>query len=64
MKQGQTRSFRSSSLSDVEKPSPINAPTTSWDALIANRRATVGLYIAALLLYGVVIPAELIVKLT
>ena len=72
------RSFRSSSSLDVEKPCPatapsrgpavtrrlINAPTTTWDALIANRRATVGLFIAALFVYGVVIPAEFIWKVT
>ena len=78
VKESQARSFRSSSSSDVEKPSPatapsrgpavatrpINAPTASWDALIANRRATVGLFVAALLVYGVVIPAELIWRVT
>ena len=41
-----------------------SAPTTSWDALIANRRATVGLFIAALVVYGVVIPAEFLWKMT
>jgi len=72
------QSFRPSSPSDVEKPSPatalsagpaltrrlIYAPTTSWDARIANRGATAGLFVAALLVYGVVIPAELISALT
>ena len=73
MKEVWAQSFRSSS-SDVEKPSPatalspgpaltrrlVCAPTTSWDARIANRGVTAGLFVAALLVYGVVIPAELI----
>ena len=42
----------------------INAPTTSWDARIANHGVTAGLFFAALLVYGVVIPVELISKVT
>ena len=78
MTEVQALSFRSSSSSDVEKPSPatarsrgpavtrrlINAPTTSWDDRIANHAATAGLFIAALLIYGLVIPVELISKVT
>ncbi len=78
MKEVQALSFRSSSSSDVENPSPatarsrgpavtrrlINAPTTSWDARIANHGVTAGLFFAALLVYGVVIPVELISKVT
>ena len=77
MKEVWAQSFRSSS-SDVEKPSPaaalstgpaltrrlVCAPTPSWDARIANRGVTAGLFVAALLIYGVVIPAELISKVT
>jgi hypothetical protein len=78
VKEGQPRSFRSSSSSNAGRPSPatapssgpavttrlVNAPTTFRDALIANGRATVGLLIAALFVYGVVIPAEVILKVT
>ena len=80
MKEIQALSFpsSSSSSSDVENSRPatarsrgpavtrrlINAPTTSWDARIANHGVTAGLFFAALLVYGVVIPVELISKVT
>ena len=76
MKEVQALSVRSSSSPDVVNPSPatahsrgsavtrrlIIAPTTSWDARIANHGITAGLFVAALLVYGVVIPVELISK--
>jgi hypothetical protein len=78
VKEIQALSFRSSSSSDVKSPGPatarsrgpavtrrlIDAPTTSWDARIANHGVTAGLFLAALLVYGVVIPVELISKVT
>ncbi len=78
MKEVQALSFRPSPSSDVKEPRPatarsrgpavtrrlINATTTSWDARIANRGVTAGLLFAALLVYGVVIPAELISHVT
>ena len=76
MQEFQALSFRSSSSSDVVNPSPATAhsrgpavtrrliivTTRSWDARVANHGIAAGLFVAALLVYGVVIPVELISK--